>query len=234
MEDTGAMCPNETPQALVFDFDGTLVNSQIDFGLMRRRVGEHLAAWGFTPEPAATRMILEAVDWARGQLTERSPGQAEQYYREAQAIIWEVERPFCERAELFPGVAEALAQARAAGVRLGIITRNSRAGVDLALARHPLPVQAIVTREDVSQVKPHPQHLRLALERLGVSPDRAWMIGDHPTDIICGREAGTRTGAVLNTGTSAEEFRRLGADLVCEDTPRLVQCLLTGRRACPC
>jgi phosphoglycolate phosphatase len=201
---------------------------------MRRRVGEHLAAWGLEPEPAAARMILEAVDWARERLAADSPERAAQYYREAQAVIWEVERPCCERAEPFPGVPEALEQARAAGLRLGIITRNSRAGVALVLARHPLPLEAIVTREDLAQVKPHPAHLRLALQRLGVPPERAWMIGDHPTDVICGRAAGARTGAVLTTGASAEEFRKLGADLICPDTARLVRCLLAHHRGRAC
>jgi phosphoglycolate phosphatase len=216
-----------TAGALVFDFDGTLVDSRIDFPLMRRRVAEHLAGWGLEPEPAAARMVLEAVDWARERLATDSPERAERYYREAQAVIWEVERPFCERAEPFPGVPEALAQARAAGRRLGIITRNSAAGVALVLARHPLPVEAIVSREDLAQVKPHPAHLLLALQRLGVAPERAWMIGDHPTDIVCGQAAGARTGAVLTTGTSAEEFRRLSADLVCADAAELVRQVLT-------
>ncbi len=220
-------------EALVFDFDGTLVASHIDFGLMRRRVLEHLQAWGLGPDAAASRLILEAVAWARDALARTSPEQAEQYYREAQQIIWEVERPFCEAAVPYPGVPESLARARAAGLRLGIITRNSRAGVDLVLARHPLPIEAIVTREDVAEVKPHPQHLRLALERLGVAPDAAWMIGDHPTDIICGRAAGTKTGAVLTTGTAAEEFRRLGADLICATTPELLACLLAPGRPGP-
>ena len=214
------------PQAIVLDFDGTLVDSQIDFGEMRRRVLAHLADWGLEPDPAAGRLILEAVDWARAYLAERSPEQAERYYREAQAIIWEVERPFCERAEPFPGVPEALEQASAAGVRLGVITRNSRAGVELVLARHPLPIEALVTREDIPQVKPHPAHLLLALEHLGVAPESAWMIGDHPTDVLCGRAAGAHTGAVLTTGTPAEEFRRLGADLVRATTPELLACLL--------
>ena len=222
------MYPNLQAEAIVLDFDGTLVDSQIDFGEMRRRTIAHLAGWGLQPDPAASRMILEAVDWARAHLAAQSPEQAERYYREAQAIIWEVERPFCERAEPFPGVPEALAQARAAGVRLGIITRNSRAGVGLVLARHPLPIEALVTREDIPQVKPHPAHRLLALERLGVAPAQAWMIGDHPTDVQCGRAAGARTGAVLTTGTSAEEFRRLGADLVCATTPELLACLLSS------
>ncbi len=221
------MTPNRLPQAVVFDFDGTLVDSQIDFGLMRRRVVEHLADWRFEPDPAAARMILEAVHWARERLAERSREEAERYYREAQAIIWEVERPFCERAQPFPGVPEALERAHAAGLRLAVITRNSHAGVDLVLQRHPLRLETFVTREDVSQVKPHPAHLLLALDQLGVAVQNTWMIGDHPTDITCGREAGAHTGAVLTTGTCADEFRRLGADLVCDTTPELVDCLLT-------
>jgi len=214
------------PEALVFDFDGTLVASHIDFGLMRQRVLEHLHAWGLEPDEAAGRLILEAVTSARDALARTSRQRAEQYYREAQEIIWEVERPFCETAAPFPGVPESLARASAAGLRLGIITRNSRAGVDLVLSRHPLPVSVVITREDLEEVKPDPAHLHRALEQLNCPPQRAWLVGDHPTDIICGREAGAYTCAVLTSGTSADEFRRLGADLVCADVPEFIARLL--------
>jgi pyrophosphatase PpaX len=55
----------------------------------------------------------------------------------------------------------------------------------------------IVTPEDVSNPKPHPDPVRIALERLGVTADEALFVGDSPHDMASGRAAGTRTAAAL-------------------------------------
>jgi phosphoglycolate phosphatase len=209
--------------ALVFDFDGTLADSRIDFGLLRRRVLEYLTGRGLDPTPVLGHLVLEILAWGRAQVP---PAAVEQYDREVRHVLWEVERPFAEAAEPFPGVPEALRRARDAGLRLGLITRNTHAGVDLLLARYPLPLAVVVTREDLERVKPDPEHLLLALRQLRVPPERAMLVGDHPTDIQCGRAAGAFTGAVLTSGQTEATFRALGADLIAPDVPTLIYRLL--------
>ncbi|HEY3398744.1 MAG TPA: HAD-IA family hydrolase [Armatimonadota bacterium] len=214
------------PRALVFDFDGTLVDSRIDFPLMRERVLVHLSAWGLKPDPAVEMLILETIHWARKNLRATSPLRADQYFAEAMALLWEIERPFCNQARLFPGVADALRAAATAGVSLGIITRNSRAGVGLVMARNPLPIAVIVTRDDLMDVKPHPRHLLQALQAMDVPAAQTWLIGDHPTDVACGLAAGAHAGAVLTGGTPAAALLAAGAELVCPDSASLVHALL--------
>ena len=211
--------------ALIFDFDGTLADSRIDFGLLRRRALDYLRARGLDPTPVADRPVLEIRDWARGLIP---PAEVAAYDEEFRQVLREVERPFAEAALPYPGVPEALARAHEAGLLLGLITRNSRENVEIFLERHPLPIAVVVSRDDpeLKQVKPEPDHLLLALRRLGVAPARAMIVGDYPFDIECGLRAGARTGAVLTTGQTADTFRALGADLIAPDVPALLALLL--------
>jgi len=213
-------------EAVVFDFDGTLVHTDIDFDAIREAIVEHLCKWGlWEPGVEEDRYILELVAWAEERLQD-DPDRQQQYREEAKRILHEVELPYCRRADPFPGVPEALQQLRAAGRKIGIITRNSREGVAAVLCRHPLPYEVLITRDDLSNIKPHPEHLNQALTALGVAASQALMVGDHPTDIQCGQAAGVRTCGVLTARTALEQFHELGADFAFADVPALVKALL--------
>ncbi len=213
----------------MFDFDGTLVHTDIDFATMREAIVEHLRQWGLAePDVEESRYVLEIIAWSEEQL-QHDPSRQQQYRKEAKRILHAVELPHCQRAEPFPGVPEALQRLRAAGRKIGIITRNSREGVAAVLCRHPLPYDVLITRDDLSNVKPHQEHLEQALTALGVAASRALMVGDHATDIQCGQAAGVRACGVLTARTTLEQFHELGADLAFRDVPTLVEALLDER-----
>ena len=212
--------------AIVFDFDGTLADTNIDFAEMRQQVVEHLRTWGlYQPGIEEKRYILEIVDWGRQHLADR-PLDLERYDREVQQRMEEVELVYTSRAQLFPGVAESISRLVAAGIKIGIITRNCRRGVGSVLDRHPLPYDALITRDDLRNVKPHPEHLERALAKLAVPPEQALMGGDHPTDIEVGQALGVRTCGVLTAQTTLQEFHDLGADYAFQNVPALVEFIL--------
>ena len=220
------MTQRDSLAAIVFDFDGTLADTNIDFAEMRRQVAEHLRTWGlYQPGIEETRYILEIVDWGRQHLAAR-PLDLERYDREVQQLMEEVELVHTSRAQLFPGVAESLSRLAAAGIKIGIITRNCQRGVASVLGRHPLPHDTLITRDDLRNVKPHPEHLERALAELEVPPEQALMVGDHPTDIEVGQALGVRTCGVLTAQTTLQEFHDLGADFAFRDVPALVEFLL--------
>jgi phosphoglycolate phosphatase-like HAD superfamily hydrolase len=64
--------------------------------------------------------------------------------------------------------------------------------VTTVLARHPLKIDVLVSREDAPP-KPDPAPLRLACRRLEVAEADAWMVGDGQYDVEAGRAAGIRT-----------------------------------------
>jgi len=205
-------------RAIVFDFDGTLAETKIDFALMRERVLEVVERWGLAERVSPRRYILEIVDDAAALL---SLEDAARFRTEAGEAMVQVELLSTTTASPFPGVPETLAHLQACGRRVGIITRNCRRGVASVIDRHPLAHEVLLTRDDVVRVKPDPEHLHLALVALGVPAEAALMVGDHPTDIETGQAAGAFTAGVLTDRTTREQFEELGADLVLDSVADL-------------
>jgi len=208
--------------AIVFDFDGTLAETNIDFAKMRRRIYELIQEWGLWEEGMGdNRYVLEVIAAAEAKISD--PAAQRDFSQQAARTLEEVEMETCALAAPYPGVVEALQRLRAAGVKIGIITRNCRACVENVLQRHPLPYDVLLTRDDVARVKPDPAHLWQALEALAVAADRALMVGDHRSDIECAVAAGCRGVGLQQTGTTAETFAAVGAVACFADVASFVQ-----------
>src|SRR5687767_7139811 len=120
-------------RGIIFDLDGTLVDSGLDFEQMRREMGL-----------PAGMPILEGIEALPAADAERSL-----------RILHEHEWAGCERGTLLPGVAEMVAHLRERQWRMGIVTRNSR-DVSLAtLSRLKLGYDELLTRDD-GPIKPDP------------------------------------------------------------------------------
>jgi phosphoglycolate phosphatase len=201
-------------RAVVFDFDGTIADTRINFGLMRQRVAEVLEALGAWEEGLEGRYVLEMVEAAVDVARQRGLD-AQAVRAAAEEEIRAVEYEACGRARLCAGAAEAVARLKAAGLRVGVITRNCGAAVEMVLSRHPLPLDAVVPRDSVLRPKPHPAHLMEALNAMGVAPSQAALVGDHVTDVQCARAAKVALAvAVAGASSSPSELRAAGADFV--------------------
>ena len=160
----------------IFDMDGTLVDSSLDFDEMRRAMG----LVGGLP-------LLEAIAQANADDAER-----------CWAILHEHERQGARRATLYPGVREFLDTLAERGRRRAVFTRNSRLSTAVTLERLQLDFDPVVCRED-GPAKPHPAAIWKICETWGFRPNECAMIGDYRFDIEAGRRAGTHT--VLFTGS---------------------------------
>ncbi len=215
-----------TIKAAVFDFDGTLAETNIDFGLMRSEVLVVAERWGLRDRLDDRRYILEIVDQALEALPDEPA--RKRFRQDAEEAMQRVELIATSAAAPFPGVPEALQSLLDGGMRVGIITRNCRVGVASVMDRHPMPHEVLLTRDDVELVKPEPEHLHAALRVLGVPADQALMVGDHPTDIETGRAAGSLSAGVLTAKTTREQFEDAGADFVAESVSTLVDALFAA------
>ncbi|MFQ6101513.1 MAG: HAD family hydrolase [Anaerolineae bacterium] len=213
----------EDIEAVLFDFDGTLVHLNIDFARMRADVEALLPRYGLSADGKASRYTLELIEECVQALTARDGGEvlAEAFRRDAEAAIVAIEMEAAETAEVHPGVTGLLGKLRARGIKIGIVTRNCRAAVEHILSRNRLPYDALLTRDDVAVVKPDPAHLLAALRLLQVEPHRALMVGDHPMDIRAGRAVGARTVAVLTGYSPAARFAPERPDLILEQIGEL-------------
>lgn len=211
-------------RALVFDFDGTLAHTRIDFTQMRARSLDYIRQSGlWTDAVASAPYVLEALERAAAPLA--APDK-DAFLAGANAILEDIEVQACATGEPFPGVAAALSDLTHAGLRVAVITRNCTRAVGAFLRRYPLPIAVLLTRDDVSRVKPDPGHLLEALRRLGLTQHQALMVGDHRTDVQCAVAAGVPACGVLTAGTPANELREAGACLVAAAVPDVVALVL--------
>jgi len=157
-------------RGIVFDMDGTLVDSRLDFDAMRREM-----------ELPPQMPILEAV-------TRLPPPHADR----CRAILDRHELAGVARAALLPGVAELFAELRSREIRLAIATRNSRANTATTLEKLSVQVDFALTRDD-GPVKPDPWAAVEACRRWELPPQCVAVIGDYRFDVECGRAAGCRT-----------------------------------------
>lgn len=204
-------------RAVLFDLDGTLVHTRIDFARMKHEVLALAAAFGQDPEPLRALDILGVIAAAQARLD----GRAAEFAGRAEAALVALELAACEGAEVAVGAAETMHWLRQAGLRIGIVTRNCPQAAARVLRDFPLPHDLLLTRADTPRVKPDPIHLHLALDRLGVPPERAVMVGDHVMDVLGGKAAGTRTLGLLNPERPPDFFAACAPDGVIRSLPEL-------------
>ena len=213
-------------RAVVFDFDGTLARLEIDFDLMRRRVRELGLDFGLTSQDFDGGYILENMDAARAKLAGHSQDQADEFYRQAMEAVERIEIESARQGGLFPVVRSALADLKSARFDLAVITRNMGPAVLTVFPDLTEYCPVFLPREKVTRVKPDPEHLLNALRLMGVPPEEALMVGDHPIDILTGQTAGSMTCGVASGRISREELARAGADLTFDHVGQLADHLL--------
>lgn len=162
-------------RGVIFDLDGTLVDSGLDFDLMRREM-----------DLPRGRPILESIDLLDDAAAER-----------CRDILARHEWAGAERATLLPGVRAFLDALTARGVRQAVLTRNARAVALATLDRLGLSFDPLVARED-APAKPDPTAIWRICAAWALDREEVVMLGDFHFDIEAGRRAGVRT--VLYTG----------------------------------
>jgi HAD superfamily hydrolase (TIGR01549 family) len=163
------LSPFSLPRAVLFDMDGTLTEPMLDFPRIKREMG------------IGDRPILETL--ALLDPDARCT---------AEAVLLRHEDHAADNSTLNSGCREVLKWLDDHDVKIALVTRNSRRSLDRVMKRHNLPFDVMVTRDDCAY-KPNPQPLLLACERLGISPDEAWMVGDGSHDVQAGIAAEIRT-----------------------------------------
>ena len=92
---------------------------------------------------------------------------------------------------LYDDVHAYILQLKQAGKKLGLVTSSRHEALEIVLHKYELAEQfdVILTQIDVKKHKPDPEGIHLALERLGVAPDRAVMLGDSDKDLGAAQNA---------------------------------------------
>lgn len=184
-------------KAVIFDLDGTLINSTIYFEEMKRRIIDYLQDAGVT-QGLLSREMLNYEITTRAVKDLQQKGFTKEYIKNVltkiNEIMNEVELQSLEGATLVEGVPETLRFLKARNLKLGLMTRSCREYAERILAKFELTklFDAVSARDDVENPKPNPEHASHILRLLNVSADEALFVGDHWSDVDCARKAGIR------------------------------------------
>jgi HAD superfamily hydrolase (TIGR01549 family) len=127
---------------------------------------------------------------------------------------------------LVPGVDEMLKQLHGRYPMAVVSTRDEK-GTMAFLEQFGLVkyFDAIVTGLSAKHTKPYPDPVLLAARKMNVSPENCLMIGDTTVDIRAGKSAGAQTVGVLCGFGEEPELKKMGADLILQDTTKLLNVL---------
>jgi phosphoglycolate phosphatase len=221
---------------ILFDFDGTLVDSQraILAAMAQAFAAHDLPA----PAPAAVRRIVGLkLELAVARLLP-DPADDELAHRVADSyrkVYFTLrQRPDFEE-PLFPGVHEGLQHLNTPQVCLGIATGKSRRGLLACLDRHGIRAHfaTLQTAED-GPSKPHPEIVHLAMAEVGVGPAETVLIGDTTYDMEMAGKAGVAAIGVAWGYHGAMELRASGAERIVERFADLPAALDATNRAQAC
>ena len=211
------------PPALLFDLDGTLVDSVYQHLLSwheaMREEGIELSVWRIHRRIGMSGgLFLDAL--ARELHCEITAEQAARLRR------LHVEG-FLRRAgevQALPGARDLLARLSDLGVPWAIATSGRRVTASIGLELLGVGEQAqVVTRDDVEHAKPDPDLFLAAAERLGVDASSCFVVGDSVWDLLAAQRARAFGVGLLSGGYGREELERAGAYRVYEDPRDLLE-----------
>ena len=179
-------------RGIIFDLDGTLVDSGLDFNAMRREMRLPVG-----------QPILEALEVM-------PPGANRQRCLQ---ILKDHERRGARSASLIPGVSRFLDDLARNQILTAVLTRNSHETTQLVLQRLSLSFSRVLTREDVPP-KPDPTGLLRICRHWNVCVNQVLFFGDHLFDIRAGKNAKINTVLYAPNGESNYETE---ADFIIRD-----------------
>jgi HAD superfamily hydrolase (TIGR01509 family) len=227
----------ENLRAALFDLDGTLARTHIDFDGMRRAMHALSERRGTSGATQGEHDILEIVakmaraggDPSRGDPSRGDPSRGDALRREAWAVLEAMEVTGCADAEPIEGASELLRRLRhERGLPIAVITRNCRRVSQDLLSRFDLAHDLLLARDDVSRAKPHPDAVLDACRVFGVPPGQAVLVGDLWTDIAAGRAAGALTVGIQWPHDPPHRFARCAPDYEVASLGEAAALLLPG------
>ncbi len=215
-------------EGLIFDLDGTLIDSVGTYYIMMESVFERLH-WPRVSREVMRKAIKDGgFDWnlvlptGAGRTTEELIASAREVIREMYPRVFE------DDVDLVPGAEPLLKKLHERNVKLGLVTSTLGRFIEFKLI--PLKkcglrdlFQSVITLDDVKNRKPSGDPLVECAKRLGEHPEKCAYVGDATVDIVAGKEAGMKTIAVLTGVDDYEALKAEDPDMILESVSQLTE-----------
>lgn len=190
------MLLSKKPQALLFDLDGTLAHTLPQLGIAACQVADALKIQKPTDAQMATyvgngvAMLLGRVLLGRHDITIDEVPQEQ--LKEARALFSKYYMAVLhENFEVYAGVKEGLEYFKSVGIKMAVVTNKPHTFAEPLLGYMGVSnyMGAILGGEVLDKRKPDPAPLLYVLDKLGVAPENAVMVGDSINDVKAGENA---------------------------------------------
>ena len=190
------MMHNQLPAAVLFDLDGTLIDTAPDFHfVINQLLAEHQrSAISYDYLRGYVSNGARAMISAAFQLDENEPGFNNLHKRMLELYL----EHLSVDSKPFPGITDLLTWLGSKNIPWGIVTNKPElytTPVMQGLNLHP-SASTVICPDHVTEKKPHPEALLLACQEIVVTPAHCVYVGDHQRDIEAGYRAGMKTIAV--------------------------------------
>ena len=170
-------------KAVIFDLDGTITQPYFDFDAIRQEIG---------------------LARDSGPLLESMAKMTPEQRRKAEKILNDHEEKAVIESKLNNGAETTLSNLRAAGIHIGILTRNKRSNAYAIARKHNLNFDSVIGRED-GPVKPDAFGVLQLCRQFGVEPKETLLVGDYLFDLLCAKAAGA-FAVLLANHLQADDF----------------------------
>lgn len=191
-------------KAIVWDLDGTLIEFRIDFIRARREAIKILKEYGVPKKLLTVKgSILENVSKSREYFQSNNTYEAQritQIIDEVDREIKKIEYEAALQATHIDGIEEVLEFIENKNLKQAIFTFNTHRNAEVSLQKVNLMkyFDLIVGRDNVENMKPHPDHLLSICKHLEVTPSEIIVIGDSSRDIEAALNVGAKSIAIKN------------------------------------
>ena len=209
-------------KAVIFDLDGTLVDSmwvwkEIDI--------EYLGRLGFSV-PSDLQAAIEGMGFTEVAVYFKERFQIKDSIDEIKSAWQKMAMDkYCHEVPLKPGVSQFLPYLNERGIRMAVASSNDRMLIEETLKSHDIfkYFDCIVTACEVNRGKPAPDVYLKAAEKLGVSPEQCLVFEDFEAGIQAGKSAGMRVCAVEDEySVPRRKEKRAAADYYIEDYKQII------------
>ncbi|GBC69472.1 Pyrophosphatase PpaX [archaeon HR01] len=202
------------PSIIVLDLDGTIIEFRLELTEAKKRVVEAMVEMGMPEDQISVKESIQSLlQKARDVIGD---GRAHLLREKVLSIMKEYEMRAARLSKPREGVVELVNSLKNAGFRVAVATNTHRDAAVLALERSGLldKIDAIVSRDDVSNLKPRGDLLLKVAERMAARPEDILYVGDSVHDFQAAREAGASFIAVEGGIHDRQTFEQAGCKTI--------------------